>query len=387
MIDPKSTMEAAGGFLDLLKSVIGWFRGEKKSGSGTHPKRTLQIALMPDGSNVWQMGNRNERAVMQLQGRMLITNISAMPIRITQVVLRYGFFGRRSVLGGAMVSRAPYDYRMGDFDIPPNETRNLVCSFRLDSPPVDEKNPFFAHSIVLVDQLGNKHSVRRVKFAAVNPNARIAPTEPEEFPSEIENRIEREVVSILKAELARYEMCGRTVGGLGSVHLVYRETRSTGFGTEFWKPDSPTDQFLVTDPESASVESDNLAALRAVLARLQTEADRQLFVHALLERLASDRGYAAVSYFIVYALLDAGHMKEALEKARRDLPESDDRNFGLSNVLMLLNGLLRYRFPDFTDAMLDDIERFTKGMKAGLFRIPQKIAAIRAQRLGGSTPL
>ena len=36
-------------------------------------------------------------------------------------------------------------------------------------------------------------------------------------PYAITDRVEREVVSVLKAELHRYEICGRRVGGLGSV--------------------------------------------------------------------------------------------------------------------------------------------------------------------------
>jgi hypothetical protein len=55
--------------------------------------------------------------------------------------------------------------------------------------------------------------------------------------------------------------------------------------------------------------------------------------------------------------------------------------FGLSNALMLLNGLLRYRHPDFTDEMLDDIERFLVGLKEHPFQIPEKLAAIRTARL------
>jgi hypothetical protein len=41
-----------------------------------------------------------------------------------------------------------------------------------------------------------------------------------------------------------------------------------------------------------------------------------------------------------------GLLKEALEKAKRDLPENEQKVFGLSNVLMLLNGLLKFRHPE-----------------------------------------
>lgn len=51
---------------------------------------------------------------------------------------------------------------------------------------------------------------------------------------------------------------------------------------------------------------------------------------------------------------------------------------------MLLNGLLRYRHPDFTNEMLDDIERFLVGLKKHPFQIPEKLAAIRTARLMAS---
>ena len=56
------------------------------------------------------------------------------------------------------------------------------------------------------------------------------PKEPEEFPYKIADPIEKEIVSVLKAELGRYQMCGRSVGGLGSVHIVYQGRSFTGVG-------------------------------------------------------------------------------------------------------------------------------------------------------------
>ena len=48
---------------------------------------------------------------------------------------------------------------------------------------------------------------------------------------------------------------------------------------------------------------------------------------------------------------------------------------------MLLNGLLKFRYPDFTSEMLDEIERMIHGLTEHTFLIPAKIAAIRASRL------
>jgi hypothetical protein len=88
-----------------------------------------------------------------------------------------------------------------------------------------------------------------------------------------------------------------------------------------------------------------------------------------------------VSYFIVLVLMKIGRFKVALENAKSKLPQGDISTFGLSNVLMLLNGLLRYRYADFTNEMLDEIERFLDGLNEHSFQIPEKLAAIRTARL------
>ncbi len=93
------------------------------------------------------------------------------------------------------------------------------------------------------------------------------------------------------------------------------------------------------------------------------------------------RATLAVSYFIVCALWRIDQLGQALEKARRDLPTGEQRVFGLSNVLFMLNGLLKYRHPDFNNLMLDDIERLTHGLDEHCFRIREKINAIRTSRL------
>lgn len=101
---------------------------------------------------------------------------------------------------------------------------------------------------------------------------------------------------------------------------------------------------------------------------------------ALMARLGG-KAYLPVSYFIVLVLSKIGRLKDALENAKSKLPQGEISVFGLSNVLMLLNGLLRYRHSDFTNETLDDIERFVDGLNEHSFQIPEKLAAIRTARL------
>lgn len=207
------------------------------------------------------------------------------------------------------------------------------------------------------------------------------PKDPEEYSYKIADPIEKEVVSVLKAELSRYGMCGRTCGGLGSIHMIYQGRSMTGVGGDSWTANSPLNQVIVADPENASLKSDNLDVLVSFYRGLHSDKERARFVKALLGRLDANRGYLAVSYFIVAVLWKVDRYADALEKAKRDLPENETRVFGLSNVLMLLNGLLKYQYPDFSDQMLDETERMTHGLKEHVFLIPAKLAAIRARRL------
>jgi hypothetical protein len=203
---------------------------------------------------------------------------------------------------------------------------------------------------------------------------------PIEVVSSIANRIEREVAAVLQSELARYDKCGRIAGGLGSIHIVADGREMTGVGTDSWISNSPKNQSLFNDPDAAQLRSDNLEALLAYYDRLLTADEKDQFIKALIARL-DGQSYLRVSYFIVCALWKVGKLREALERAKAALPQGEIKVFGLSNTLMLLNGLLRYRYPDFSNSMLDDIENFVLGLTEHPFQIPEKIAAIRTARL------
>lgn len=373
---------AAGGVVAGAVKFLFWafdeWQKRKKYEGFAAPNETLRLATMPEGSCWWHMGKKGDESTMQVVGRMFVTNIASVSVRIPQVELRYGFCGRKRVSGMVMVSRQLRENMYGMYDIPPNETRNLSFDFWVYPPVVASTEPFVARTVSFFDQFGNRHTVKRVQFLSDAPKSPSPPKEPEEFPYAIADPIEKEVASVLKAELSRYNMCGRSVGGLGSIHIIYRGHAITGVGGDSWTPNSPDNQLIVSDPETANLNSDNLQALIGFYSGFTSDDERQRFVKALLDRLDADRGYLAVSYFIVCVLWRVGSLTEALQKARRDLPAGEGKVFGLSNVLMLLNGLLKYRHQDFTNQMLDEIERLTHGLNEHTFMIPGKIAAIRA---------
>jgi hypothetical protein len=202
-----------------------------------------------------------------------------------------------------------------------------------------------------------------------------------ELVSSIADPIERHVAAVLQAELPRYEKVGRRVGGLGSIHFLIDGKLLQGATTDSWNPNSPRPQSIAENPEAMELQSDNLEALLAVYSRLTSDEERGRFAAALLDRIDAEREYLAISYFIVCVLWKVGRLPDALSRAKANLPQGEIKVFGLSNVLMLLNMLLRYGYPDFDDAALDQIELFVRDLNEHTFQIPERIAAIRAVSL------
>jgi hypothetical protein len=306
-----------------------------------------------------------------------VTNISDRPVRILRVDIP-----RPLTHSQILLVSNNHDARRSQV-LSPGECAEIRVSFFIAPPPV-EKGNLWRSSLIFIDQYNNRHKIKNCVFKSLMSGAPPAPKEPEEFVYEVADPVEKEVVGVLKSELSRYNVCGRVCGGLGSVHIMYRGQHLTGVGGDSWTPNSPLNQVLVADPEAASLQSDNLQALVSFYEALTTDEEKARFEDALLGRLNEKRGYLAVSYFIVATLWKIGSLAVALRKAKRDLPEGEMRLFGLSNTLMLLNGLLKFRYPDFTNEMLDEIERMTQGLKEHTFLISAKIASIRASRLRGA---
>jgi hypothetical protein len=119
--------------------------------------------------------------------------------------------------------------------------------------------------------------------------------------------------------------------------------------------------------------------LIALYHRSATEEERERFRSALLARVTKDSIYAPIAYLPLLVALDLDFAPRLFAVARERL--LGDEDYGFSNCLMLLDGLLRLRHPDFSDELLDEIENLVHGTGEHPFAIPERIAAIRAARL------
>ncbi len=267
------------------------------------------------------------------------------------------------------------DYRIASGTVLP---ARVVVMIR--GTPRREENKNLQVTLGITDDEGNEQRVT-VSCRGLHPATTNVLPDPIEALHEISDPIEKGVASVLQSEMSRYEKNGRQCGGLGSIYINYRGRDMNQIGGDSWTPNSATNQEIASDPQAAELHSDNLDALLAVHARLTSDSERDRFANALLIRLREDLGYSRVAYIVVLTLWKVGLLNEAFEAALFGLPEEDMSNFGLSNTLMMFNGMLRYRHPDFTGDMLDALDRFIQGSNEHCFRIPQKIAAIRSKRL------
>jgi hypothetical protein len=95
----------------------------------------------------------------------------------------------------------------------------------------------------------------------------------------------------------------------------------------------------VLNAQQVVIESDNAAALLSLYGSLQT--------NALLKRLSKTTEYAPIGYFICYVLFSIGHLSDALDTARKCL--QGDAAYGFSDLLRLLDALLRFKHPEFAE--------------------------------------
>jgi hypothetical protein len=359
----------------LLERIPVWRAGRDE-------RRRFHLTAEPQQS-FWSSAKQpDDSIVTQVVARFVVKNRTEEPLALTHARLVKprirGEIVHEDVSVRAVDRNIYGNAAHSGHLIPPKMSLPATASVMVRGVPRGELGKQVRVKIGISDDEGREQFLAfdmRVLSAAASE-----PAKPSlEVVSSILNPTEREVATVLQAEMARYEKCGRRVGGLGSVHLTIDGREMTGVGIDSWTENSPKNQSISANPDGCDLRSDNLDALMAFYNGLSA-TQKERFASALLARM-DGKAYLPVTYFIVCVLWKIGRLKDALEKAKSDLPQGEIKVFGLSNALMLLNGLLRYRHPDFTNEMLDDIERFLVGLNEHPFQIPEKLAAIRTTRL------
>jgi hypothetical protein len=335
-------------------------------------------ARQPDGS-----------VITQLALRFVAKNLTDRPLGLAGVkLLKPRFKGEvthadvslRGVRGNMYGSLQYSDHRLPPQGLLPGSLHVMVRGI----PKTDTASPLRA-TFRITDDEGN-HQKITAELRGMPAPVQTQPSAEMERISAIGDPIEKEVASVLKAEVDRYNKNGRVSGGFGSLYVEYQGRHINGFGQRAYTPNVPNNQSIVKNSDEAKLCSDNLEALLAYYVRLSSSADRERFVQAILIRLSAEKEYFRISYFLVCVLLKVGKLRDALQKAR-DLPQGEIQVFGLSNVLYMLGGLLRYTHAEFTTEMLDEIDSFVHDVSnENAFAVLENIAAIRAMRLRSEGP-
>lgn len=335
------------------------------------PRRTLRF--VPEERDCWwYLGSVKDEPAMQIVGRWYATNISDAPVHIVRVRIV------KPRLAGTILVRHPEQDIYGSYPILAGRMSEVSTDFWMH-PSIQQEGDDLVVRIEFTDNFGNRHRTKKVTFKSQPRGKAKKPDVSLEPVYSISDPIVKKVASVLKAEVVRYQNCGRRVGGLGSVETHYGEQTLRGVGSDWRQADSPRQQEIITDAVQDAIRSDNAAALLAVFAACAKPEEKETFVNALIDRISRDSEYASVSYLIALVLFRVDRLADGLIKAKADL--LGDKQYGFSDMLRIIDGLLRFEHSSFTDELLDDIERTLHGIEEQPFRIPQRIAAIRAHRL------
>jgi len=312
---------------------------------------------------------------MQVVGRWHVTSITGDNVRLLAAKIS------KPKTDGHVLTRHPNENLFGSYPILPGETTEVSSDFWI-LPPVCKEGEDFRTSVILVDQCGNEHKIKNVVFKGPKPKEPKKDEPPSESIHSINDPIEKDIVAVLKAEVNRYKECGRRVGGLGSIQTTIHGRSYKGVGTEWREADSPKNQAIIEDESSIEISSDNAQALINLHDKLKTDEERERYFQALFPRLDRSTEYAPIGYLILYVSFRLNNVEAALNEAVKNL--QGDKAYGFSDLLRLLDALLRFRHSSFSPKNLDSIEHSLADVKEHTFRIQERLAAIRAYRLSRS---
>ncbi len=157
-------LETLDPFVGIAKKALAWVVEKAKKLAGPSsttydiPRQTLRLLPLPQHEPMWwHTGTMSKKPAMQVVGEIRATNISRYNILISAVKLK-----RPKVIGHATII-GPAVEENGEFLIPENGT----CRVRFHCwvvPPVKQETQDFVTDIALIDQYGNEHWMKKVKF-------------------------------------------------------------------------------------------------------------------------------------------------------------------------------------------------------------------------------
>lgn len=366
-------MELISLILDFIKTVLSplikllkWLY--EKLPFKIVPRKPAPKLGIIEGSwheHIWKYAKRRDDDVIALHTHWQITN--TLPYHLT--ALNAFLIKPEKVKGSVMIKNYQSDI-WGHYPIPKGYTTDLNVTFVIDKKHIKRPEDVLKVQIELEDPTGRRHKINNVVIKPFQKSQTKKEILVIEDPSKIKSKIEKQVVAVLKNEVEQYKVRGRREGRLGTVEWPK--------GAIEWRDVDAKIKFLYESSNKNNVQSEHIDALLS-LYNSSFQKNKKNIIATSLNRVDKKSEYRDVGYLIIFFLFEVGHLREGLEMVLKKLKGDKANAFG--NVLRVLDFLLAFRYDEFEDHELDEIEKFTYSTKEHPFQIRERINAIRVRKM------
>lgn len=333
------------------------------------PLHKLGIIESSWREHTWEYTNKDGKELIAIHTHWQLTN--TLPYNLT--TLNVFLTKPEKVKGWALIKNYKSDI-WGSYPIPTGYTTEIDASFVIDSKHAKSQENIISAQLELQDPTGRVH---RIDNVTIKPfKKRSAQKDPLiiEDPSKLKNKVEKQVVAVIKNEAEQYRVRGRREGRLGTVEWPK--------GTIEWRDADSKIKFLFENSNKSNVKSEHIDALLS-LYNSSSQKDQKTIIITLLNRINKKSEYRDIGYLIIFFLFEINHLPEGLERVLKSLKGDKANAFG--DVLRMLDFLLAFRYEDFEESELNAIETFAYSAKEHAFSIKERVNAIRVRKMLNSS--
>lgn len=366
-------MEISSLIWDIIKTLLSpftkalkWFY-EQLPVKVVRRKPPLKLGVIESSwhEHTWEFAKQRGKEVIAIHTHWQITNTLPYDLTALNVFLKIP----ERVKGRVLTKNYKSDI-WGSYPIPKGYTTEIEASFVINKKHAKSMKDAIKAGIELQDPTGRTHKIDNFIVEPVRKGSVKRELLVIEDPSKIKNKVEKQVVAVLKNEVEQYKARGRREGRLGTVEWPK--------GTIEWRGADDKIQFLFENSNKVNVKSDHIDALLS-LYQSSSVNDKRNIIAALLNRIDKKSEYRDVGYLIIFFLFETSHLKEGLDITFKKLRGDKANAFG--DVLRMLDFLLAFRYTEFQESDLDAIEAFVYSTKEHPFRIKERINAIRVRNM------
>ena len=318
------------------------------------PSETVRLVPVPGEQKL--TGHESDPDAVVAYGHWNVSNITASPAYILgATLLKPRIAGRTRLLA--------YEWPHDDQNsIAPNGVARICAEFVLPAKTIDPGKDLQTH-VEFTDHLQNPIRMRVIFKPPHGENLDPVARAPELL-SDTPDPVSKNVASFLQLESNQLGQSGLTkmlVGRMpnGSTKPAFDES---------WSGDIPRPYVQV--PSGSRLESANASGLIGYYKSLG-ERERTVFIEALTARLSAKTGYAPVAYLIVLVMFRLDMLPRAITTTLQQFPRGSRELVNLGSVL---DQLLRWEYPSFTEQQLADIERLVG-------HLPERVGHLLSERI------